>query len=200
MLVAVADPAVSRERIEQDFVRAPIEGRKLEPLFQRAEHLIGLAGKAAHQVLQDSDVGGAKPAALREQPAVEMRAAIDLQALQEVAGEQRGKPSQLLGGQLLDPIQHGAGDREDIDEAVAQVERHRVVTGLDPSPARLVENAPELAQGPAKLASRIVRNIPQKFAEVAAPDGMRRQRQVGDEGSHFARRREWHRDTAPADR
>ena len=83
-----------------------------------------------------------------------------------------------------------AGDLDRIDEAVREVEPDGVAAGVDPPPAGLVDEAPDLAQAPAQLAARIVGHVPQQLAELAARDGVRRQRQIGEQRAHLARRRQ----------
>ena len=92
------------------------------------------------------------------------------------------------------------GDLDRIDEAVREVEPDRVRLRIDPPPAGLVDEAPDLAEAPAKLAARIVRDVPQQLAKLAARDGVRRERQIGEERTHLARRRQRERDAVAADR
>jgi hypothetical protein len=101
-------------------------------------------------------VAAAKSAALRREPTVETRVAIDLQAVEKLTIEQRGQGSQPLGGKRLDALLGGASDLDRIDEAVRQVELDGIPAGFEPAPARLVEDAPDLAQAPSQLAARIV--------------------------------------------
>ena len=65
---------------------------------------------------------------------------------------------------------------------------------------RLVDEASDLAQAPAQLAARIVRDVPQQLAELASRDGARGQRQLGEQRAHLARRRQRQRGAVAADR
>ena len=86
VLLAFADPAAPGERGQQDLVDAPVERRELQPLLQIAERLV--VRSAPDEMLQQRGMAAAEPAPLRGEPAVEGRAAVDLQAVEEVAGEQ----------------------------------------------------------------------------------------------------------------
>ena len=88
MLLAFADAAVPGKRGQKDLVDMRIEGRELEPLLQILERLV--IGSALGEMLQQGGVAAAESSALRGEPAVEDRAAVDLEALQEIAVEQRG--------------------------------------------------------------------------------------------------------------
>ena len=102
----------------------------------------------------------AEPPPLRGQPAVESRVAVDLQALEEVAVEQCGQRPQALRSERLDALLRSPGRPRRIDEAVREIEPDGVAAGLDPPPAGLVDDAPDLAEAPAQLAARIVRARP----------------------------------------
>ena len=60
--------------------------------------------------------------------------------------------------------------------------------------------AAQFAQAPAKLASGIIWNIPQQFAELATSDRMGRQCQIGQQRAQFARCRQSHRDAVAHNR
>ena len=76
----------------------------------------------------------------------------------------RRKRPQPLRIELIDALPSRAGDLDDINEAVGEVELDRIPAGLDPSPAGLVKNAPDLAEAPAEFSPWIVRDVPQEFA------------------------------------
>jgi hypothetical protein len=71
--------------------------------------------------------------------------------------------------------------------------------GIDPLAVRFVEQAARLAQAPAQFAARIVGDLPQQLAELAAQDRLRRQRQIGDQRAHLAGRRQRQHGAIPAD-
>ena len=166
MLLALANSAAPGERIQQDLVHAPVKRSKLEPLLQIAKHLV-VRGTLLDEVLQQSGVAAAESTPLRREPAIENRAASISQAVEKVSVEQRGEGLQPLRRERLDALLRCPGDLNGIDEAVGQVEPDGVAAGVDPSPTRLVEDAPDLAETPAKLAARIVGDVPQQFAKVA---------------------------------
>ena len=198
MLLALANAAAPRQRVQQRLVNTRVERSKLEPRLEIAEDLV--VRNACGQVLQQRDVAAAKTAPLSDEPAVEDRVAVDLQPFEKVAGEQRGQRSQPLRSERLDALLGRAGDLDRIDEAVRQVEPDGVGGGVHPLPAGLVDDAPDLAETPAQLAARIVRDIPQQLAKLAARDGTRGERQIGDERAHLARCRQRQRDALAADR
>ena len=183
MLLALANPAVPGERIEQELVDALVERRELQPLLQIAERLV--VRSVCYEALQQRGMRAAQAAPLRREPAGKRRAALDLQALEKVAGEQRGQRSQPLRRDRLDVLRR-PGDLDRIDEAVREVEPDGVRLRLDPLPARLVDEAPDLAEAPAQLAARIVGNVPQQLAKLAARNGVRGKRQVSEERTHLA--------------
>ena len=102
MLLSFANPAASSERVQKELVDALVERRKLEPLLQICERFI--AGYRLDEMLQQGGVAAAKSAPLRREPAVEARVAVDLQAVEKVAVEQRGQRSQPLGSKRLDAL------------------------------------------------------------------------------------------------
>ena len=104
-------------------------------------------------------MAGPITAALRYHPIVELRAALQVQAFQEIAGEQVAEPAQAGKIERLQSVPHRRFDLHRVDQAVRQVERDHVASGRDADMFRLVENRPEPAQAPAQFALGIVRNI-----------------------------------------
>jgi hypothetical protein len=100
MLLALADAPAPGQRREQQLMDAQLERRELQPLLQVAERFVGL--RVARKALEQRDVAVAEPAALRRQPAAEERAALDLQAFQEVAREQRNERSRRRAARTVD--------------------------------------------------------------------------------------------------
>src|SRR6185436_11406425 len=158
---------------------ALVEGRKLEPLLQICERVI--AGYRFDEVLQQGCMAAAKSAPLRGEPTVEAWVAVDLQAVEKLTIEQSGQRAQPLWVERLDALLGGSGDLDGIDEAIRQVELDGIPAGLDPAPAGLVDDAPELAEAPAQLPARIVGDVPQQLAKLASRHGMGGNRQIGDE-------------------
>ena len=99
------------------------------------------------EMLQHRSVAAAEPAALRDEPAVEARIAVDLQSFEQLAVEQRGQRAQPLGRQRRDALAGGTADLDRIDEAVREIEPDGVGLGIDAPPARLVEDAPRPCSG-----------------------------------------------------
>ena len=85
VLLAFGNPAVTGERVQQDLVNAAVERRELEPLFQVPEDLV--ARCLPDEMFQDRDVPSTEAAALRREPGVEVRTAIDLHAVEKLTGE-----------------------------------------------------------------------------------------------------------------
>ncbi len=112
----------------------------------------------------------AQAAALRGQPAVERRTAVDLEALEKLALEKSGERLQPIGRKRLDVRLCRAFDLDHVDEAIAEVELNAIAAGSNPPSVGLVEDASDFTQTPAQLAARIVRNIPQQFAQLAAAE------------------------------
>ena len=198
VLLSLPDSAAPGERVQESLVHAHVERRQLEPLLQMFEHLV--AGRGRCEALQQDGVATAKAAPLRREPGVEARIAIELQAVEKFAAEQGRQRSQPIGRQRRESVLAGAGDLDRVDEAIRQVELDGVSAGVDPPPAGLVDDAPDLAEAPAKLAARIVRDVPQQFAELSARYGPNGQRQVGDKRARLARRRQVERHAIARDR
>src|SRR6202171_6218325 len=137
-------------------------------------------------MLEQCGVATAESAALSDQPAVEGRIAINLEAIEKISGKKCSKRSQPLRGDCLNAHLSSPADFGGIDEAVSQVEPDGVGLCIDPALARPVKNAPGLAKAPAQFPPRIVRDIPQQFAKPAAHDGMRGNGQIADERAHLA--------------
>ncbi len=182
--------AAAGKGAQQRLVNAAVERRQLKPRVQMNEHL--LAGRAGDQMLQEGGVAAAKAAALRDQPAVEQRTAVDLQSVEKVAREQRGQMPQPLGRERLDALPRRSGDLDRINEAVRQIERDGIPAGVDPTAVGLVNQAPDLAQAPAQFTARVVGHVPQQFAELAAARRLRSNRQVAEQRPHLARWRQRH--------
>src|SRR3546814_3639543 len=80
----------------------------------------------------------------------------------------------------LDALLGCAGDLDRIDEAIRKSKLDGIGAGVDPGSAGLIDDASDFAQAPAQLAARIVRDVPQQFAELAARDGAWGKRQIGE--------------------
>ncbi len=198
MLLAVTDAAAPGERIEKRLVDAPVERRQLQPRLQMRKDLV--AGQAANEMLQDRRVAAAEATPLRQEPALEHRAAGNLQPVDEVAGEQPGQRSQPLHGKRPEPFLGRARHLDGIDEAVREVEPDGVGTRIHPATAGLIDDAPELAEAPAELAARIVGHVPQQLAKPAAGHRLWCHRQIGEQRARLARCRQGQRDPVATDR
>ncbi len=106
-------------------------------------------------------VAGAEAVPLRDEPAAEAWAAVDLQPLKKVSRKQRGQRFELFHGKRLDAFLSRARDFDRIDETIRQVEPDGVSPRVYPLMAGQIDDAPDLAEAPAKLAARIVGNVPQ---------------------------------------
>ena len=125
--------------------------------------------------------------------------ALDLQPVEEIADEQLRRASRSRSGAKLLRCRPARRRRSRSHRRSSRRGRARSLSpGRDPSAARLVEHAPDLRQAPAELAARVVRHVPQELAELAAPDGAERQREIGEQRTRLARGRQRLRDTVPA--
>ena len=97
-----------------------------------------------------------KTAALGDQPAVEKRAALELQPVEQIAGKQPRQRSQSLNVKRVDPLRGGTTDLQRIDKAAVEIERDRIALRADTAPVRRVEHAAQFAQAPAQFAAGIV--------------------------------------------
>ncbi len=198
MLLAVAKPAAPGENVQEELVGALIEGSKLQPLLQISKNL-GVRN-AVGEALQQCGVIGAEAASLRHKPAAEGRAAIDLQTFKEVSGERCGKHSQPIRSERLDALLTRTADLDRIDPAVGEIEPDRIGSCFDPSPTRLIDKAPDLAEAPAKFAPRIVGEVPQQLTKLAPCHGVRGERHIREEPLYLARCRQRQGDVTATDR
>ena len=164
VLLALANASATAERAEHGLVHALVEGRELQPFLQIFERLVG--GDDLGQMLQQGRVAAAETASLGDQPAVELGAALDLQAVEEVAGEQGKQLAQPLGLEGVQALLRGTGDLDHVDGATVEIEGDGVAARLHAALVRLVEDAARLAQTPAKLAARIVGHVPEQLAQL----------------------------------
>ena len=137
MLLALADPAAPGERAEQDLVHALVERREREPGLEMAERLVVIG--ALDELLQQGGVAGAQAAALGDQPALERRAALDREALEELAREQRRQRAQALGRERRD-ARLGRPARSRSHRPSSRRDRGRRVAPASTRRARLVED------------------------------------------------------------
>ncbi|MFA5941355.1 MAG: hypothetical protein WC809_18540 [Sinimarinibacterium sp.] len=73
----------------------------------------------------------AEPAPLRGEPAAKCRAAIDVQAFQEITVEQRDQRALALQRERFDALARGAFDLDGIDETILEIEPDRVLVRDD---------------------------------------------------------------------
>ena len=89
MRLAFGDAALARERGQQQFMRVAIEWRELQPLIDIGRR--GLVRQRAREVFEQHGLDAAEAPALGGDPRIEHRAARDLEAFEQFAGEQRGE-------------------------------------------------------------------------------------------------------------
>jgi hypothetical protein len=78
MFVAGGELATPFERRREARVRALVELGKFDPIFEALQNFVGFRRKTARQALQHGDMEGPEAAPLRRQPALELRAAVNL--------------------------------------------------------------------------------------------------------------------------
>jgi hypothetical protein len=161
-----------------------VERRELQPCLEVNERRV--TGRDAREMLQHREAVTAKSTPLGGEPGLEQRAAADLQAVEKRAGEQLVQPRETLHRQLLNARRDCAEDLDSVHAAAGQVEVDRVAVGLDPATAEVVDQAPDLAQTPAKFAPRILGHVPKQIAQPAARDRVRRERQIGEQRTDLA--------------
>lgn len=183
MFLTLSDVATTCEHTEQQSVNALVERSKCRPFLQIAQRLLVCGG--LHELLQQCDMISVKPSALRSDPAVESRTAVDLHAFEKVASDRCDKCTQPLLTWHRRIRSHG-GNRGGIDEAIRHIEPHAVGRGTDPWSAGFVDQPPHLAKAPPQFAPRIVGNFPQQLAKPATGNRVWRKQQVGEQTAHFA--------------
>ncbi len=161
MILRLAHAARSQQRIQQQLVRAHIEGRELEPLLEIAEGIARLVRCELDEAFEHGDVELAELPSLRAEPALEFRIAIDGQAFGEIAGELRFQRAQGVGIELLHALTHRATESQRVDITTGEIELERVTASDDAAAVAGIQNTSQFAQRPAQLAARIIGNIPQ---------------------------------------
>ena len=152
-------------------------------------------------MLQQGGVAAAEAAPLRGEPAVEDRAAVDLQAFEEVAGEQRGTALAAAPAQAsrCPPAVARAISTASTKQSARSslTVSPRVSTRRRPGSSRRLlillrhqRSSPRGSFG----------HVPQQLAQLAARHGVRRKRQIGEQRAHLARCRQRQRDAVAADR
>src|SRR4051812_38179729 len=134
-----------------------VEWSQHQPPFQISKNIS--ARGAVDQLLEQGRVIPPEPPPLGGDPVVESRAAIDLQPIEKVPGEQcleRPQPVGRSSAKALNRI----SNLDNVDEAACQIQGDAVGRGIDPSPVRFIDKAPDLAETPTKLAPRIIRHLP----------------------------------------
>ena len=134
------------------------------PLVQITERF--LVRYALGELLEKGGVASAKAAPLRDQPAVEERARAQFEALKEFAFKERLKAPLTVECERLDPPLRRANDFERVDETIREIELDRILSRENTHARRVVEQAPDFAQAPAKLPARVGGRVPEQLAEL----------------------------------
>ena len=138
------------------------------------------------RLFHDGDMQGSEAPTLADQPAIEMRASIDFQPVEEIARrtvltELAAAPgssvSNALSGSQWPPQPHRRNSHRDQARPCRR--------GVRSLAAGLVENPAQLAQAPAQFAPGVVGHIPEQVAQAASAHGARRQRQIGESARSF---------------
>src|SRR5262249_22146980 len=127
----------------------------------------------------------------------EIRASIDIEAFEEIAGEQSGKRPQPFEIDRANPRLGGRSHGDGVHRTAVKVERHPVVGRPDAGTMQLVEDVSQLAEAPTELAAGVVGGVPQKVAKPAARYRARGKSKIAKEGSCLARGGEFDGDAIP---
>jgi hypothetical protein len=151
----IADAAGVDEGAQHRVVRAAIERCEREPGVEVDELVLG-RGRACGDRRDRRDALGQDALPLCVDPAGKLRAAVG-RVVEELAGAEhlarRGR-------------EVGAGQREHVDRATLDGDRHPLAIDEDPPPFALVEQATQLAEAPAQLGARVVRLVPEQVAQL----------------------------------
>ena len=191
MFLTLADAAVARQCRQQGVVRAPVEGRQVQPLLDVGK---GLGRRQARgELRQQCRVSGAQLAPLRCEPGTEGRGVVQLQALAKVTVNLSDQRFLALDRERFDAGADGLPQVERVHRAVAKVKADRVTLCHHALATGLVHRRAQAAQAPAQFAARIGRCVPEQLAQRATAHRPRRQREVGQQGAQLARRRQGYR-------
>src|SRR4051812_14860200 len=122
---------------------------------------------------------------LRDEPAVEVRIAIDLDAFQKISTDERGQLLLSQGRKCPDAPFNCACNLECIDNAIGEVQSDSVSAGVNTLFCRFIDDASELAQAPTKFSARVVWNIPQQVTQLSSGHRGRSEAEVAEQCSHF---------------
>jgi hypothetical protein len=165
VLLGVPHAPATEQHVDHCRVRVEIERGEHEPLVQTPKSLLARAWQLRHQLAEKREVHLAVALSLRGQPAGELRVSVDLDALEQVAAEEIAGLRKTLGRCPRRPSLDHALDFDGVDEGIREIEGDRPVSGRLNTPAiGIVQQRPELAETPSKLAARIVRDVPQQGA------------------------------------
>lgn len=186
VLLALAQAPARSQRVEQALMRPAVEGRQAQPSFEAGDGFVRRVRQRGRQVLQHSRLHRAIAPALRRQPGAVGGAACDVQSFEEVASELRGERAKVISRERADPALQRASQTKRVDVRIGEIEPDRIALSQNADAARLVEHPAQFAQAPAKLATGIVRQVPQKFAQMVSSQRVRGESQVGGERPHLA--------------
>src|SRR5437763_1094094 len=122
VLLGLANAPVLQEQLQEGFVRANVERRELHPHLEVRERFFRARSVASHELLEHGDMAGAKAPPLRQQPCLEMRAAVELEPFEKIAGKppkQRTQPRRL---ERRDPRLHRMLYLQRVDRATRELE------------------------------------------------------------------------------
>ena len=114
----------------------------------------------------------------------------EFHALEEITLESFGGAFERFGVDIGETVRRNTVQFGHIYGEVRRVDFDVEPIGNDPPAVVVVDQAPELGQAPAQAAARIVRDIPQEFAEMLAPETAVVQAQIREQGPRFLRRRQ----------
>src|SRR5258707_10850834 len=146
---------------------------QVDPGLDDLESLVAGRRETFDQMPENGDMAAPETPPLRREPILEKRAAVNFQPVQKITDKQLGQVRKPLWIERLDPRLQRRRDCPGIDPAIGKIKGDRIARCHDPAVLRFVKNAAQLAETPAQLAARVVRDIPQQLAEPAAADRMR---------------------------
>ncbi|WP_371826793.1 hypothetical protein [Microvirga sp. VF16] len=144
--------------LEKTHMNPLVQWGEQGPAVQVIESLI--ISEALNKMFQNMYLEASDATTLCHEPGVEVRAAIQFQALKKLVSETVSDSAQLLQGMGGDTQICGSEHLQGVDLASIQIKRYSIRFSPHPALSGLIDEAADLAEAPAQFPSGIVRDVP----------------------------------------
>ena len=186
LLLRLFRPSHGLQQTDQAHVRIRVVRANLQEGARVGQCPLRHAGEAPQQFLQHVRMKPPRRFAFRDKPRLIGMAVGKVETFEEIAAKSGLRPLQHVDGRRRFAIIERPSCFKEIDTGARPIEADRIAVGDDTPGIRLVDEPAQLAQTPSKGATRVVRNVPEHFAETRAPMPPRFERQVGEQRARLA--------------